>query len=108
MLTNSISSFSDKPLIMIFYTGACISLLSVLYIAYLVAMWMIYSISVEGWTSLLVSVWFLGGLSISFIGIIGIYLSKIFLETKARPYTIVKDVYGRESLGATIDTRQAK
>ena len=39
------------------------------------------------------SIWLLGGMIISFIGVIGIYLSKIFSETKQRPYTIVRQIY---------------
>ncbi len=39
------------------------------------------------------SIWLLGGLIISFIGVIGVYLSKIFLETKQRPYTIIRQIY---------------
>ncbi len=46
-----------------------------------------------GWTSVMASVWFLGGLIISFLGIIGIYLSKMFIETKNRPYTIIKKIH---------------
>ena len=42
------------------------------------------------------SIWLLGGVIISFIGVIGIYLSKIFMETKHRPYTIVRQIYGKK------------
>lgn len=98
---NCVVSFSDKPLHLIFYTGAFISFVSGVYILYLVGMWLIYSITVQGWTSSLVSIWFLGGLSIFFIGVIGIYLSKVFVETKRRPYAIVRAVHGpeRETIG---------
>jgi putative glycosyltransferase len=48
----------------------------------------------EGWASLIVSIWLLGGITIFCLGVIGIYLSKIFIEVKQRPYTIVKEVYG--------------
>jgi putative glycosyltransferase len=41
------------------------------------------------------SIWLLGGIIISFIGIIGIYLSKIFIETKKRPLTVVKKIYNK-------------
>ena len=49
-----------------------------------------------GWPSLIVSVWLLGGLVIFCLGIIGIYLSKIFTETKERPYTVIRQLYGWE------------
>lgn len=41
------------------------------------------------------SIWLLGGMIISFIGVIGIYLSKIFSETKQRPYTIVRRIHAQ-------------
>jgi len=94
---NAITSFSDKPLIFIFYTGIIISSISALYILYLFSRKMFSGINVGGWTSLIVSVWFLGGLTIFFIGVIGIYLSRIFVETKQRPYTIIRAVYGRDT-----------
>lgn len=50
----------------------------------------------SGWTSVMASIWLLGGMIISFIGIIGIYLSKIFTETKQRPYTIVRQIYAKQ------------
>jgi putative glycosyltransferase len=53
----------------------------------------INNIDVEGWTSILASVWFLGGLILLVLGVIGIYLSKIFLEINNRPLTIVKQVF---------------
>ena len=46
-----------------------------------------------GWPSLIVSIWFLGGLTIFFLGILGVYLAKIYQEIKHRPYTIVRDVF---------------
>jgi len=93
MAINAVASFSDKPLIFIFYTGIFISSISALYILYLFIRKMFSGINVGGWTSLIVSVWFLGGLTILFIGIIGIYLSRVFVETKQRPCSIVRAVY---------------
>ena len=48
-----------------------------------------------GWASIVVSIWFLGGLMISFLGVIGIYLAKVFNETKGRPLYVVKSLHGR-------------
>jgi putative glycosyltransferase len=93
LLVNSVTSFSNTPLISIFYIGLFILFLSCLYIGLLVVNWWFFSKPLLGWTSVMASIWFLGGLTISIIGIIGIYLSKIFSETKQRPYTIVKDIY---------------
>ena len=54
---------------------------------------MIYDIQVDGWASMLVSIWFFGGLTIMTLGIIGIYISKIFKEVKLRPFTLIKKIY---------------
>lgn len=95
VLVNSITSFSNAPLIAIFYFGIIISLAAGAYIVYLIAHWMLLSQSLVGWTSVMASIWLLGGMIISFIGVVGIYVSKIFSETKRRPYTIVRQVYGK-------------
>ncbi|MFO1321948.1 MAG: glycosyltransferase [Burkholderiales bacterium] len=96
LLVNSITSFSSAPLIAIFYTGAAISLVAGLYIGYLVFHWLFLATPPSGWTSVMASIWLLGGLIILFIGVIGIYLSKVFSEAKRRPYTIVRQLYGRD------------
>lgn len=93
MLTDSITAFSNRPLMLIFYVGCTISFLAGSYIAGLVVAKFMYGIAVDGWTSLIVSVWFLGGLTILFLGVIGIYLSKVFVETKRRPLSIVRHVH---------------
>ena len=93
--TNSVTSFSEVPLKLIFYTGLSIFASALLYASFLVFNRMALSQTVDGWTSVMVSIWLLGGLVISFVGVIGIYLAKIFSETKQRPYTIVREIYGR-------------
>lgn len=92
LLVNSVTSFSDRPLIYIFYVGSLISLGSAASAVYLIYRRLVHDDILTGWTSLMISVWFLGGLVIAFLGIIGIYLSKVFVETKRRP-TLVRQVY---------------
>lgn len=96
LLVNSVTSFSNAPLVGIFYIGILISLVAVLYIGYLAIQWMLLAKPLSGWTSVMASIWLLGGMVISFIGIVGIYLSKIFSETKQRPYTIVRQIYAKQ------------
>lgn len=95
-LVNAVTSFSAVPLKLIFFCGVLVFLGALLYAAILIVNHSMRSQSVDGWTSIMVSVWLLGGMIISFIGIIGIYLSKIFAETKQRPYVIVRTIYGRQ------------
>ena len=94
---NAITSFSNKPLVFIFYLGVLMLSLTGPYLLYLVGGYFFYDVRLEGWTSLIVSVWFLGGLIIFLLGIIGIYLSKIFIETKSRPYTLVRQTWERQT-----------
>lgn len=97
LLVNSVTSFSSKPLVAIFYTGLAISLGAAANIAYLVLLKLFAAGPLSGWTSVMASIWLLGGLVILFLGIIGIYLSKMFLEIKRRPYTIVRRIHGARS-----------
>ena len=95
--TNSITSFSEVPLHMIFYIGMIIFAFALSYAGYLVFLKLVLSTPMDGWTSVMVSIWLLGGMVISFLGLIGIYLSKVFSETKQRPSTIVRKIYGQYS-----------
>lgn len=90
---NSVTSFSNAPLVWIFYVGLVISLIAGSYSAYVVFHWLFLARPPSGWTSLVASVWLLGGLIILFLGVLGVYMSKIFSESKHRPYTIVRHVY---------------
>lgn len=94
-LTNSITSFSTVPLRLIFYIGLSIFVSALSFAFYLIFNKLIFATSMDGWTSVMVSIWLLGGMVISFVGVIGIYLSKVFSESKQRPSTIVREIYGQ-------------
>lgn len=96
MLVNAVTSFSNKPLVYIFYIGSLISMFAGLYTMWLIVQWLFFARALTGWPSVMASIWLLGGLVICFIGVIGIYLAKIFSETKQRPYTIVRNIFGRD------------
>ena len=93
ILIDSITSFSEMPLVAIFYLGIAISGLSGLVGIGLIIHKLIFRGAIEGWVSVMLSVWFLGGLLIFCVGVLGIYISKIFIETKNRPYTIVRRIH---------------
>lgn len=92
-MVNSITSFSSKPLLYIFNIGLVTTIFSLIFIIKLIIDKIFFNITFEGWTSIIVSIWFFGGLIILFLGIIGIYLSKVFIEVKDRPYTIIRKTY---------------
>jgi putative glycosyltransferase len=91
------TSLSRRPLVLVFYLGLFVVLMSSAGVLYLVYQ-RIVSGFLPGWTSLIVSVWMLGGLTLFSIGLIGLYLSRIFIETKRRPYTVVRQVYRQSTL----------
>ncbi len=92
------TSFSAFPLIVSFYVGLIISIFSFLYGMLLVTEKFIFSDKIEmGWTSLMVSLWFLSGVILLSVGILGTYISKIFTEVKQRPSYVIKKMYEREN-----------
>ncbi len=90
---NSITSFSNKPLIYISYLGIIISFIAGIAAFYLIIQAMFFGGYLLGWPSLIVSVWMLGGLTIFCLGIIGVYLAKIYMETKDRPVSVIRHIY---------------
>ncbi|AEI35787.1 MULTISPECIES: glycosyltransferase family 2 protein [Francisella] len=93
MLFNSLTSFSSFPLKFIFYLGSFISIFSFIFAATIIFKKLFLGVQLEGWSSLIVSLWFLGGIIIFSIGLVGIYISKLFSEVKQRPYTIIRKTY---------------
>lgn len=89
---NGISSFSVKPISMIMGLGFFIVVCS--FLAFLYAMFSYFTGNVEpGWTSLILSIWFIGGVQLLAIGMVGQYIGKIYMEVKHRPrYNIEKIV----------------
>lgn len=86
-----ITSLSIRPIRVITSLGAIVLLLSIIMMIYTFARH-INGETVSGWSSLIISIWALGGLQIFCIGIIGEYIGKVYLETKARPKYIIKEL----------------
>ena len=87
---NGITSFSVKPISLILSLGVGIIVLSVLAAAYSLIVYFMGN-TVPGWTSLMLSIWLLGGLQLFAIGLVGMYIGKIYMEVKERPrYNIEK------------------
>ena len=87
-----ILSHSNKPLILSIQTGFIISSLSLFYAFWLIIRYFISSHIADGWTSLMVSLFFLSGLIIMVTGMVGLYVGKIYNEVKNRPLYIVKEI----------------
>ncbi len=87
---DGITSLSVKPIRMITYTGLIISVISFIGIIWAVVTALMGS-AVEGWASIACVVCFMGGIQSMFMGIIGEYIGKIYLETKGRPRYIISE-----------------
>lgn len=89
---DGITSFSVKPLRLITMSGLLFLLVALVAIIYAISEFIIGDV-IPGWTSLLVSVWFIGGAILTAVGVIGEYVGKIYKEVKRRPrYLIEKEV----------------
>ena len=86
-----ITSLSTKPIRYITLLGFLVFLVSILMLAYSVVRWA-HGDTVIGWASVICSVWAIGGLILLALGIIGEYIGKIYLETKARPRFLIREV----------------
>jgi len=88
---DSIISHSNKPLRLSIQLGFFIALASLGYASWLVIRYFFYHTPAEGWTSLMVSMFFMFGLLFAIIGITGLYIGKIFDEVKRRPLYVIQE-----------------
>ena len=84
-------AFSTTPLIIAAYVGLLFCLISFIAILFIIIKTMIWGDPTSGWPSLACIIIFVSGVQLFFLGVIGIYLSKIYLEVKKRPVYIVKE-----------------
>lgn len=91
LLLNAVTSFSAYPLHIIFFIGVALTVFSMAAGGGMIIYRIVKGDALQvGWASIMVSVWFLGGMTIAMVGVIGLYLSKVFEEVKARPRFLVK------------------
>ena len=86
-----ITSLSTKPIRYITLLGFLIFLVSLLMLVYSIVRWA-HGDTIVGWASLICSVWAIGGLILLSLGVIGEYIGKIYLETKARPRFLIREI----------------
>ncbi|MBN2808378.1 MAG: glycosyltransferase family 2 protein [Deltaproteobacteria bacterium] len=89
-----ITSFSTLPLRIWTYIGCVIAIISLFYSLWMVADKLIWGNPVPGYPSLITAILFLGGIQLIGIGVIGEYIGRIYMETKARPRYIIKSITG--------------
>ncbi len=87
---DGITSFSSKPLRISFYLGLVVFIIGFIYAIYGIINYY-EGKTVQGWTSILVSVLIIGGIQLLSLGIIGEYLARVFNESKSRPIYLIKE-----------------
>jgi putative glycosyltransferase len=93
MAVKHVTTTSTAILYMILYFGAFICCFSAAIIAYFLLRYLYHGVGVDGFTSIIVSVWFFGGITVLILGIIGIYIANILSEVKPRPYTHIRSIH---------------
>jgi dolichol-phosphate mannosyltransferase len=92
---NIILSYSDKPLRLVVKLGLLFAMLSFVVVAASVIGYMAGNVAVAGFTSVIASIWLLGGVIVSCIGIVGLYVGRMFNEAKGRPYYVIDEHTGQ-------------
>lgn len=88
---NGITAFSVKPMYAIFYLGMIFLLIAFSIAIYVVQAW-VMGTAVPGWSSLILSIWLVGGFVLVSMGVTGIYIGKIYEEVKRRPLYHIQDI----------------
>ena len=88
---NVVLSFSDKPLRIVVKLGIIVSFISALIASNYLIKYFLGNILVPGYTSLIISIWFLSGVIITTVGMCGLYIGRIFDQSKNRPVYIVNE-----------------
>lgn len=91
---DSIISQSNKPLSLVIGLGSVLSGTSFILLGYFIFRFFVYGIPVAGWTTLVASIWFLGGVILATLGVLGLYIGKIFNEVKNRPLYVIAQKCG--------------
>ena len=85
-------SFSERPLKFAIVVGMLLSTFSVIYSAWILYASIMWSYKVEGWSSIMISIYFLSGILLMVLGVLGVYLGRVFREVKRRPLYIIDEL----------------
>ncbi len=102
---DGITSFSVKPIRLITAIGFLMFLFSIIIAVYIVVS-KISGYTTSGWSSLMISIWFIGGIQLVALGLIGEYIGKIYREVKARPKYIIEKITFQSTVNNAIETKE--
>jgi glycosyltransferase involved in cell wall biosynthesis len=95
---DGITSFSYFPLRLATIFGFLVAISSFTGIIWVLFVKLLGLTEVKGWASIILPIFFLGGIQLIFLGIIGEYIGKIYIETKRRPLFIIKEIFSKEKV----------
>lgn len=93
LASNNMIGFSEKPLYLMLKFGAYVVFISLIFTLYTLVKWMLGYIAVDGFTTLVISIWLSVGIITMMLGITGIYIGKIFDRVKGRPIYIISETF---------------
>jgi putative glycosyltransferase len=93
LFQSAVTSFSSFPLRVSFYVGLLLSFVSLFFSAWIVSRVLLGEHLRAGWPSLMASIWFLGGIILMAVGVMGSYVARIYREVKGRPSAIVREIH---------------
>ena len=103
LASDAIIAYSDKPLRLSVQLGFLIAILAFLYGSFIVIKAIFFGVPVAGWSSLIASIYFLGGVLLAVLGILGIYVGKIFDEVKRRPLYFIRNTTSKLQQPSTLN-----
>lgn len=92
LFVNALTSFTSRPLEIIFAVGTFVTIVAFLAVCVILYRG-IMGETLVGWASVMVTIWLFGGLTMLGLGLIGIYLGKVLIETKQRPRYVIREIY---------------
>jgi putative glycosyltransferase len=93
MAVQQVVTTSTRLLHVIFHFGLLVFALSFATMGFYLFRWLVHGVGVEGWLSVILSVWFFGGTVVMILGVLGLYIANIMHETKRRPYTVIRSIH---------------
>ena len=94
LATHVILAHSDRPLRISIFLGLAIAVFSFLFGVWVIYRALAHGVSVEGWASVMVSIYFIGGIILFVLGIMGLYIGKVFEQAKGRPLFVIEERVG--------------
>ena len=94
---SGLTAFSDKPLKIASWLGFATAVLSLAGLVWVLLVRLVWHDAVPGWSSLVFAAFFFGGVQLFFLGVIGVYLGRVFDEVRGRPRYVIEGVWRPEA-----------